>query len=456
MISRSHIPRKVSKGDDVSASDHNALVATVAKLIDEVQSVTLHSSADISAKKQPGGTYATLKRRPASSSPADSYCPFGEIITWTASETTLTGIRGGVLYAGDQVWNVPNKALTLSAAGTFLVWLEIGVTANIEDDVLLPGLETSTEPVWHQAAIGDGYPSQTLPTAASATGTVIVAIGELTILNAVATLFPTGCGTIVLDHCPGSLIIGSRSAVGSSGGSSEGATGPAGPTGPTGPAGATGATGAAGATGATGAAGPNAITSGTTSDLLPGYLYVDADGNVVTNPVVPPGVGEIRSDLIGDQTVTANNATAPTTAMDVTENAITLAAGDWRITGTMLTTSGVYSGSSAWFGIRFLGGSAVTNAAGSYTKWVPYCSSPAQAAATTTVAVANGLNLYNPIYHAAYHASSSGQFHVFEVDLYVHVAVATSVRFLAGRVNTNPSFAVKGTAGETWLKATPV
>jgi len=43
-----------------------------------------------------------------------------------------------------------------------------------------------------------------------------------------------------------------------------------------------------------------------------------------------------------------------------------------------------------------------------------------------------------------------------EVDLHVHVAVATSVRLLAGMVNSNGSYYVQGATGQTWLTATPV
>ena len=97
----------------------------------------------------------------------------------------------------------------------------------------------------------------------------------------------------------------------------------------------------------------------------------------------------------------------------------------------------------------------MTNSAGSYTKWVPYCSSPSQPAATTVVPVASGMNLSNPIYYSAYNASTSGQYHIMEVDLHVHVAVATSVRLLAGMVNSNGSYYVQGATGQTWLTAAP-
>ena len=441
------LPPKKRPGNPVLASDWNTLV-------DALAARTPRPSAGMEIVSTSGGFSYRVRQTVGGTGAVLADCPFGQIVRWTEGEgeeaVTKTGIRGGVVYAGDKVWNVPNKELNLAADGTFLVWLEIGVTANVEDDVLLPGLETSTEPVWQQAAGSGNYPDQTLPTAPSGTGTAIVAIGLLTIANGTAKLTAAGCGTIRVAHCPGSLSF-ERGGSGSGGG--EGTVGPAGPAGPKGD---TGDTGATGATGATGDSGPNAVTSGTTSNLLAGYLYVGADGYLTTNPV-PPGVpGELLVTLAANINRTTNNSSAPTAGMDIEETALNLAAGNWLVTGVLHADSAVYSGSSAWFGIRFEGGVANINAASSYTKHVPYNSSPAQAAATTTVSVASGTDLTNPIYYSAYNASSAGGHHTMEVELYVHVVVATSMKFLAGKVNSSGSFYVQGVLGETWLKATPI
>ena len=153
-----------------------------------------------------GGFSYRARHAAASTGAALSDCPFGQIVTWVEDETAKTGIRGGVVYAGDKVWNVPNKELNLEATGTFLVWLEIGVTANVGDGVLLPGLQTSTTPEWKQVGSdGGNYPDQTIPTAPAGTGKAVVAIGLLTIADGAATLSPAGCGTIHVTHCPGSL-----------------------------------------------------------------------------------------------------------------------------------------------------------------------------------------------------------------------------------------------------------
>ncbi len=439
------LPPKKRPGNPVLASDWNTLV-------DALAARTPRPSAGLEIVSTSGGfSYRARQIFASGTGSVSSDCPFGQIVTWADGETSKTGIRGGALYAGDKVWNVPNKELNLATSGIFLVWLEIGVTANTADDVLLPGLTTSTEPVWQQAASSGSYPDQDIPQAASGVGKAIVAIGLLTIQEGAAKLSPAGCGTIHLAHCPGSLTASQSG--GSSGGESSGTVGPAGPAGPTG---ATGPAGPAGPTGATGPAGSSTITIDTTSSLITGYLYVDSDGHLTTTPQVPGVPGELRNTLAADTNVSANNSTAPTAAMDVDEMVLTLAPGNWLVTGTLLAASAVYSGTSVWIGIRFLGGSAVTNGAGSYTKWVPYCASPSQPAATTTVPVANNLSLYNPIYYSAYNASTSGQYHIFEVSLHVHVAVATSVRFLAGMVNSSGSYNVKGGDGQTWLKASPV
>ena len=446
-----NLPPKKRPGNPILASDWNTMV-------DALAARTPRPSATLEIVSTSGGFSYRARHGAGSGSSAGSDCPFGQITTWVEGAgdeaATKTGIKGGVVYAGDKVWNVSNKELNLEATGTFLVWLEISVTANVEDEVLLPGLKTSTEPVWKQVgSSGGNYPDQTIPTAPAGTGKAIVAIGLLTIKDGVAKLSPTGCGTIYVSHCPGSLTADQGDASGGSGSEGGGTVGPAGPAGPKGD---TGATGPAGPAGPTGPAGPAAISVNTIATLAPGYLYVDTNGHLTTSPQDPGVVGQLHAALSANVHVTDNNSSAPTTAMDIAATALTLTPGNWHITGTLQAISAVYSGTSAWFGIRFSGGAAVTNSSGSYTKWVPYCSSPSQPAATTTVTVANNTNLANPIYYSAYNASSSGQYHIMEVDLHVHVAVSTSVRLLAGMVNSNGSYYVQGATGQTWLTATPV
>ena len=274
------LPPKKNPGNPILASDWNTLV-------DAIAARTARPSAGLEVVSSSGGFSYRVRQVAGGPGVAAPDCPFGQIITWVVGEQLKTGIKGGVVYAGDKVWNVPTKELNLASTGTFLVWLEIGVTANIEDEVLLPGLETSTEPEWKQVgSSGGNYPDQTIPIAPEGIGKAIVAIGLLTIKDDTAKLASAGCGTIHVAHCPGSLTAErSGSSSGSSGGSSGGTVGPAGPAGPAGPRGATGSAGATGPPGATGPAGSSTITIDTISSLITGYLYVDTDGHLSENPL---------------------------------------------------------------------------------------------------------------------------------------------------------------------------
>lgn len=142
-------------------------------------------------------------------------CPFGEITTWTEGEDTLTGIRGGVVIAGDKVWNVEDEEINLASAGEWLVWLEVGVTANTDEDAIatLPGLETSEEPTWEKGTVSGGYPDMEVPDIflGTAEGLLIIPIGKLVITipdgaeTGTATLVAAGCGNFTGTYCPGTL-----------------------------------------------------------------------------------------------------------------------------------------------------------------------------------------------------------------------------------------------------------
>lgn len=150
---------------------------------------------------------------------AVSGCPFGKIVTYTEGEgagaETKTGILGGTIAAGDKNFNVANKELNLESDGVTLIYLEISVTANRDDDneILLPGLETSTETdpssfwksvSWTESPVTQ-YPNNTRPVVSSGVGKIIVPIGKLTIDGGTAKLDAVGCGAITLDHCGGTL-----------------------------------------------------------------------------------------------------------------------------------------------------------------------------------------------------------------------------------------------------------
>ena len=125
-------------------------------------------------------------------------CPFGEIITFEGDEY----IRGGVVYGGDSNWDVADYPINLAVDSDNLIWLEVGITANTEDSVLMPHLESCDEPTWESGSVAGGYPSNTAPNITTGVGTRIVPIGQLTVVDGVATLDPVGCGNITLGFCP--------------------------------------------------------------------------------------------------------------------------------------------------------------------------------------------------------------------------------------------------------------
>ena len=154
-------------------------------------------------------------RRGGRGGAVDSTCYFGEVITYLVGETTKTGIRGGTIACGDKNFNVPNKELNLASTGVTLIYLEISVTANNDDDgeILLPGIETSTETTpsgfwksvsWTAEPVTQ-YPDNTRPLVTTGVGKIIVPIGKLTIADGAATLEAVGCGNITINHCGGTL-----------------------------------------------------------------------------------------------------------------------------------------------------------------------------------------------------------------------------------------------------------
>lgn len=192
------LPPKKRPGNPVLASDWNLM-------IDALIARTPQPGSGVELVFTSGGFTYRVRKTSGPGSTGGETCPFGDIITYMDGDNSVTGIRGGVVYAGDKVWNVDPRPLNLEATGTFKVYLEVGVTANVEDDVLLPGIETSTAPEWKQVSGDENYPDQDIPTAPSGTGKAIIAAGILTIEDGSATLAKAGCGSISINHCPGIL-----------------------------------------------------------------------------------------------------------------------------------------------------------------------------------------------------------------------------------------------------------
>lgn len=142
-------------------------------------------------------------------------CPFGELTTRTEGEgeaaETITSIRGGIIYCGNQTWNMDAQDLDMAADGVWLVWITIAVEVNRDDDdeIILPGIETGTRPTgdWDKTAwtTGTDYPANDSPVASTGIGTIRVPIGKLTIADGVATLERAGCGHITIAQCAGTL-----------------------------------------------------------------------------------------------------------------------------------------------------------------------------------------------------------------------------------------------------------
>lgn len=149
-----------------------------------------------SSPSKPGGT-------------SQSTCPFGELETST-DDPPVTSIRGGLMTCGDQNFNVANYVLDLDTDGERLVQIALtGVTCATDDaeEIFLPGVTTATgTPSWEVITYtgSENYDDTTNPTAPdSPTGTAIVGIGRIKILDGAATFSPTGCGTIRVGQCAG-------------------------------------------------------------------------------------------------------------------------------------------------------------------------------------------------------------------------------------------------------------
>jgi hypothetical protein len=138
-------------------------------------------------------------------------CAFGEIITIPDSDPPALGIRGGLVHCGDQNWNIDPQELALEIDGVWLVYLEIDLEANRDDDgeILLPGVKTGTRPTgdWGKIAwtFATDYPANTEPVASTGLGTIILPLGKLTIADGAATFERTGCGNFTIGHCAGTL-----------------------------------------------------------------------------------------------------------------------------------------------------------------------------------------------------------------------------------------------------------
>jgi hypothetical protein len=184
---------------------------TVRDIINYIRATTVTSVNGGVLRETPNGTIINVQKPGVTSTSGATACPFGEIITIPDSDPPAKGIRGGVIYCGDQTWNMDPQSLNLTATGVWLVSIAVSVEVNRDDDnvIILPGIKTGTQPTgdWEKTAWTEGtnYPANTAPVAATGLGTIYVPLGKLTIAAGAAGFEPAGCGNITLGQCAGTL-----------------------------------------------------------------------------------------------------------------------------------------------------------------------------------------------------------------------------------------------------------
>jgi hypothetical protein len=160
----------------------------------------------------------TAGRRISEDSNSTTDCPFGETTTWLDGEgedaETKVGIRGGIIYCGDQNWNIERHEIDVSTDRVFLLSIPIDVVANRDDDdeILLPQIETGTKPEdadWEETTWVDettDYPANEQPTIPTGEGKIYIPIGKVAVEGGAITAFDkAGCGNITVGHCAGVL-----------------------------------------------------------------------------------------------------------------------------------------------------------------------------------------------------------------------------------------------------------
>ncbi len=166
-------------------------------------------------------------------------CWLGEIITWEEGSGPdpgiKTGLRGGIIEAGEDQWWVENFEIASTPDREVLLWAELDILANVTEDnaVTLSGIRSADREsfAFHEGDISSGYPDKVIPEifpgeeAAPGEGKIILPIGRLKVEAGVITLESSGCGHFIVNHCPGNLTY-SRRGTGSigSGGSSGSVT----------------------------------------------------------------------------------------------------------------------------------------------------------------------------------------------------------------------------------------
>lgn len=134
-------------------------------------------------------------------------CPFGSFVS---DENGNRYLLGGVVYGGVSSFVVANILIGMPQivdgveeivmegnAGDHL-YLVINFNANMQDNVLIPGVENITAV---SSGIGATIPNNTMPTMQSKSGTYHISLGQFT----ETSFLPSACGDAILEHCPGSI-----------------------------------------------------------------------------------------------------------------------------------------------------------------------------------------------------------------------------------------------------------
>lgn len=141
-------------------------------------------------------------------------CAFGKLVAIAGSNPMKIGIIGGSIMCGENTFNIEPQEISLDVAGTWLYFIKVDVVVTQDDDheILLPGVESgSLVSTGMDKVASSNYPDGTLPSVGTGSGTIVLPIGQLTVVKPVGategtpTFYPTGCGSFVVTHCAGSL-----------------------------------------------------------------------------------------------------------------------------------------------------------------------------------------------------------------------------------------------------------
>jgi len=199
------LPGKKRSGNPILASDWNLL-------IDALEARTPRPGMGVELIATSGGfTYRVRRMAGGDGAAESSICPFGEIMDVDDASSFTQGIRGGLVFCGDKNLNVEYQGINTGEETNLenLIQLKItGIVPVTDDDneIYLPGIETTNStPVWEYKTVEAGYDDNTNPASPSATGTIIIPLGKLTVTDGVPTFDATGCGNITIGQCAGIL-----------------------------------------------------------------------------------------------------------------------------------------------------------------------------------------------------------------------------------------------------------